>query len=426
VANEYPLTVDFCWKLAAALVEKFCKSENGRGLVVMGKDTRISGDMLEHALTASLCSFGADVKLLGVAPTPAVSMLTSKLRASVGIMISASHNPFYDNGIKLFNRYGLKLSDEEESELEKMTTNGTRRRVATGADLGRVFGDSSGLDSYRAEIKNSFDFYNAKIKIVLDSANGSFSNIAPNIFREFGFEVISINDSPNGTNINENCGVTNSHVLSEAVAYHKADVGIAFDGDGDRVFLADENGKILDGDQILAILAKSEENSEVVSTIMSNFGLEKYLTSLGTKLIKTNVGDRYVSEYMRSGDAKFGAEPSGHVVIKSHLLTGDGLFAGLKVIEYMLKSRKKCSQLYLFRPFPTVSKNLRISNKSVLLHSDVKKAIQKFSERLEGRGKLIVRPSGTEPVVRILAEGENPAELQKIVDELSQIMGNLQ
>jgi phosphoglucosamine mutase len=425
VANEPPLTVDLCWKLANAVAAKFCQPEGGGNLIIVGKDTRLSGDMFEHALAAALCSLGVNVKLLGVVPTPAVSMLTPELRADAGIMVSASHNPFYDNGIKLFNRHGLKLMDEEESELEKIMADGTLWRKATKADIGRVFYDSFGLDFYRTKIKNSFELQGAEIKIVLDSANGSFSHIAPDVLREFGFEVISINDFSNGININENCGVTSPHVLAEAVARHKADIGIAFDGDGDRVLLADENGEILDGDHILAILAKSEENSEVVSTIMSNFGLEKYLTSLEIKLIKTNVGDRYISEYMRSGNAKFGAEPSGHVIIKSHLLTGDGLFAALKVIEHMIKSQKKCSQLRLFRPFPTVSENVRIPNKSVLSRLDIKGAIQKFSQQLEGHGKLIVRPSGTESVVRILAEGENPSELQNIVGELSKIIGNM-
>jgi phosphoglucosamine mutase len=423
IANEPPLTVDLCEKLSDAVVARFCSSENGRKSIVIGKDTRLSGDMFEHALAAFLCSRGVEVRLLGVAPTPAVSMLTPALQASLGIMVSASHNPFYDNGLKLFNRHGLKLTNEEESELEEIMADKTQEPGETRTNIGRILEDSSGLDFYRARIKNSFNFSNARIKIVLDSANGSFSHIAPDVFRELGFEVISLNDAPNGVNINENCGVVHPNVLAEAVLSHGADVGVAFDGDGDRVLLADENGQILDGDHILAVLAQSEENAEVVSTIMSNFGLEKYLASQKIKLIKTDVGDRYISERMQSGDAKFGAEPSGHVIIKSHLLTGDGLFAALKVVEYMLKSGKKCSQLRLFQSFPTVSKNLRTADKSVLSRPDIEEAIQKFANRLKGRGKLIVRPSGTEPIIRILAEGDDPAELRSIVEELSLIIG---
>ncbi|MDR0678127.1 MAG: phosphoglucosamine mutase [Holosporaceae bacterium] len=425
VANKPPLTIDLCWKLAAAVVTGFCKSKSNENLILIGKDTRISGDMFEHALAACLCSLGVKVKLLGVVPTPAVSMLTSKLRANAGIMVSASHNPFQDNGIKLFRSNGLKLTDEEESKLEKtMADDGAHRRSATGTNIGRIFYVSSELDLYRARIKNSFNFSTAKIKIVLDSANGSFTSIAPDILRGFGFDVVSLNDVPNGVNINENCGVISPHILSENVVRHQADIGIALDGDGDRVLLADENGQILDGDHILAILTQSEETSEVVSTIMSNFGLEKYLSSQKIRLIKTNVGDRYISKYMQNSDAKFGAEPSGHIIIKSHLLTGDGLFAGLKVIEYMLKSGKKCSQLRLFSSFPTISKNLQTTDCAILSRPHVKKAIQQFTRQLKGRGKLIVRPSGTEPIIRILAEGENPPELHNIVDALSKIIGN--
>jgi phosphoglucosamine mutase len=367
VANEPPLTIDLCRKLSVALVAKFCRSKGSGNLIIIGKDTRISGDMFEHALAACLCSLGVNVQLLGVVPTPAVSMLTPELRADVGIMVSASHNPFRDNGIKLFRSNGQKLTDGEEFELEKMMADGgTHPCGAVGTDIGRISYASSALDLYRARIKNSFDFSATKMKIVLDCANGSFSAIAPDILRAFGFDVVSLNNAPNGVNINENCGVTSSHALTESVLHHRADIGIAFDGDGDRVLLADENGQLLDGDHILAILAQSEETSEVVSSVTSNFGLEKYLSSLKIKLTKTDVGDRYISEYMRNGEAKFGAEPSGHVIIKSHLLTGDGLFAGLKVVEYMLKSGKKGSQLRLFTPFPTVNKNLQTTDKAIL------------------------------------------------------------
>jgi phosphoglucosamine mutase len=248
------------------------------------------------------------------------------------------------------------------------------------------------------------------------------------LLREFGFEVISIHDSPNGVNINENCGAANPHSLRKAVLNYGADLGIAFDGDGDRVVLADECGNFLDGDHILAILVQSEPSKEVVSTIMSNLGLEKYLASIGIKLYRSAVGDRYISEYMQNSGVQLGAEPSGHVIVKSHAPTGDGLFAALKVLEYLVKSGKTCSQLRFFEPYPTVSRNLRVRDKSILQSSAVQRIIQKFEKQLDGRGKLVVRPSGTEPVIRIWAEGENATELEQMMDELKILaeIGNAQ
>jgi phosphoglucosamine mutase len=420
VAGEYPITLSFCRKLAEAVVLKFCKDKSR--LVIIGKDTRISGDMLEHVMAAAFCSFGVNVKLLGIVPTPAVAILTEKFEASVGVMISASHNPFRDNGLKLFNRFGLKLDDKEEEELEEIIAGSDSLPAETGSNIGRVEYDLSGLNFYREKIRNSFVFENPRIKILLDSSNGSFSFTAPNLLREFGFEVVSVNDSPNGVNINDNCGAVCPDVLGENVKRRGVDVGMAFDGDGDRVILADENGNILDGDQILAILAGAEHADEVVSTIMSNFGLERYLLSKGIRHVRTDVGDRRISERMQKSGAKLGGEQSGHIILRSHCLTGDGLFAGLKVLEYLLKSGGKCSELRLFEPLPAVSANVPVADKSVVFRPDAAEAVQKFTKRLEGRGKLIVRPSGTESAVRISVEGENPSELREIADALSQIM----
>ncbi|MDR0753207.1 MAG: phosphoglucosamine mutase [Holosporaceae bacterium] len=418
IANEYPLTVDFCPHLAGALALKFCSSVEKKHSVIIGKDTRISGDMLEHSLAAAFCAEGIDIALLGVVPTPAVSILTRELDASVGIMITASHNPFNDNGIKLFNGSGSKLSDGEEAELEEIIAANSRPHKTMTFNFGRVEYIPSSLNIYSTKIKNALNF-KGDCKIVVDCANGSFSAIAPDLLRKFGFEVISIHDSPNGVNINENCGAANPHALRKAVLHYGVDLGIAFDGDGDRVVLADECGNLLDGDHILAILVQSWLSKEVVSTIMSNLGLEKYLASIGVKLHRSAVGDRYISEYMQNNDVQLGAEPSGHVIVKSHAPTGDGLFAALKVLEYLVKSGKTCSQLRFFTPYPTVSKNLRVSDKSILQNPVVWRVIQNFEKRLDGRGRLVVRPSGTEPVIRIWAEGENATELEQMVNELS-------
>jgi phosphoglucosamine mutase len=428
-ANVYPLTIDMCSKLAQALAKKFKrpveKNSAIKPLVIIGKDTRISCDMLEHSLAASFSSLGIDVKLIGTCPTPAVSILTPKFNAVLGIMISASHNHFSDNGIKIFNEFGLKLKDGDEEEIESIMEN-IDESCENSTDFGRIeyerpLHNGVAIDIYCDQIKKMFRF-EKKIKIVVDSSNGSFSEIAPKIFREFGFDLISINDSPNGTNINEDCGVMNPHIISSEVLKNKADLGIAFDGDGDRLLLCDEFGNLMNGDCILAILVESEnlKNSEVVSTVMANFGLEQYLKSRQIQLVRTKVGDRYIAEYMQKSKAKFGGEPSGHMIIKEHALTGDGLFASLKILEYLVRSKKKASELCkIFSAYPTVSRNIKVKDKSIISRSVVAEQIWKFEKQLLNRGKLIVRASGTESLIRISAEGENESELKNIVDILS-------
>ena len=422
VANKYPLTIDMCIKLTGALVEKFKMKEHD--LVIIGKDTRISGDMFEHALAAAFCAHGIDVKLLGVVPAPSVSILVKQLKASSGIMISASHNPFYDNGIKIFDADGLKLPDEDEIKIENLIEQHVSSKYSES--FGRVERDFSALNLYREKILNAFQFNReetSKLKIVSDCSNGSFSDIAPEIFRKFGFNVISIADTPSGTNINEKCGVTNPQNISSAVLKNNADFGIAFDGDGDRVTLCDENGEIADGNHIIAALAESaslKEGSEVVSTIMANYGLEKYLNDKKIKLIRTKVGDRYLSEYMRKSEATIGGEPSGHVIVREHALTGDGLFTALKVIDYLIKTKQKCSRLRkIFDLFPSILENVKTNDKSIINEKHVADLIQKFQNSLKGRGKLIIRPSGTEPLIRISAEGQNIDELREIVKTIS-------
>lgn len=447
MANRFPMTLDVCEKLTKALMI-FKKDYDASPVktIIIGKDTRVSCDIFEHALAAQFASLGVDVRLIGVCPTPAISILTKILGASFGIMISASHNPYWDNGIKIFKSNGLKLTDAEELLIENIMESCDQLHCFPEIiedKVGRIFPDTSLLNIYIERIKSMFstvfpsdiDTHSSR-KIVLDSSNGSFSRIAPEILRTFGFEVISINDSPNGTNINKNCGIMHPDVISRATLEHKADVGIAFDGDGDRVLLCDEKGRFLDGDHILAILIESVKSSsdnpdsnpsdcaEVVSTIMANFGFEKHLVSRGISLVRTQVGDRYLSEYMQKNPSVlFGGEPSGHIIIREHALTGDGLCAALKILAYINKSGRKLMELCdIFASYPVVSRNAKIrkgfDKHSLLKDHRITDLMQKYEQQLSNRGKLIIRPSGTESVIRISAEGEDKQELELIISDI--------
>ncbi len=421
-ANVYPLTIDMCRKLAKAIYKKFLSYDLKRKTIFIGKDTRMSGDVFEHSLAAEFCAMGVDVKLFGVIPTPAVSILTNKLGADLGIMISASHNPYSDNGIKLFNSFGLKLSDEEELGLEDIIFNNNEDFNVSNDKFGRVVFDRAAHKMYQDIFERVFSFdkdITNKLNIVMDSSNGAMYKIAPQVFRNLGFNVVSLFDNPDGVNINDNCGVTHPEILSRAVLNNNADFGIAFDGDGDRVLICDEKGQLLNGEDILAILSLEGGHKEIVSTIMTNFGFEKYLERRGIKLIKTNVGDRYISEYLRYNSADLGGEPSGHIIIKSHAPTGDGLFAGLKAIEMMLRSGKKFSELRVFDHVLSVNKNVEVADKSVIENESIKEIIENCRTKLAEKGKLIVRPSGTEPLIRITAEGEDSDLINSIVGKIS-------
>lgn len=437
-ANIFPMTVDVCGKLAKALVaKKKGDSTISSGVIIIGKDTRISCDIFEHSLAAQFASLGIDVKLIGVCPTPAISILTKAVQADFGIMISASHNPYLDNGIKTFNSNGLKLTDTEEAEIEELMESDPAAVFSEEIikdKVGRISCDPSLLNIYIDRIKSAFLFdheVSAKTKIVLDSSNGSFSHIAPQILRNFGFEVISINDVPNGVNINENCGMTHPEVIATATQEHEADIGIAFDGDGDRVLLCDAGGHFLDGDHILAalvedvLLTSATPPHEVVSTIMSNFGFEKYLKDLGINLTRTPVGDRYISEYMqKSPQSLFGGEPSGHVIVRKHALSGDGLFTALKVLKYLEKSHKKLGDLCnIFMSYPVISRNIKVKDRHdkirLINNKSVAELRIKYEQQLLNRGKIIVRPSGTESLIRVSVEGEDETELRKIVADIS-------
>jgi phosphoglucosamine mutase len=381
--------------------------------------------MFEHALAAAFCSCGIQVRLLGIVPTPAVSILTKELGAAVGVMVSASHNPFNDNGLKIFASSGCKLDDRQQTELEKIMLDDTVSwPTVTGPDVAGTRGEKDSIDLYLEKIRVSVAFRNQTggIRVVLDSANGVFSAIAPQLLREFGFDVLSTHDSPDGININHCCGATNPHVLSGNVVRYQAQVGIAFDGDGDRVILADENGRIIDGDHLLAILAQSEKFlcPELVSTVMANLALEKYLASNGVKLTRTEVGDRYISECMQKCAATLGGEPSGHIILKSHSLTGDGLFAGLKVLEYAVNSGRKLSELNdIFHSCPSLSKSVPVDDKSVIDAHEVREEVEKIEATLGHKGRLVLRPSGTEPVVRIYLESEISSELENMAQSLA-------
>ncbi|MDR1334549.1 MAG: phosphoglucosamine mutase, partial [Holosporaceae bacterium] len=422
VANEYPLTPEMCLKLARSLKVYNLLKEGSS--VIIGKDTRISGDMLEYALAAAFCSCGIQVGLLGVVPTPAVSILTEKLGASIGIMVSASHNPFNDNGLKIFNSSGCKLNDHQEAELEKIVLDNTVFcQTVTGAVIARTRDEKKSINLYLEKIRKSFAFksQNAAVRIVLDSANGVFSSIAPQLLKEFGFDVVSTHDSPDGININYCCGATNPQVLSENVIKYRAQAGIAFDGDGVRVILADENGHFIDGDHMLAILAQAEnfQCPELVSTVMSNLALEKYLAFNCVRLVRTDVGDRYISECMQKSKATLGGEPSGHIILKSHSLTGDGLFAGLKVLEYAVNSGRKLSELNnIFRSYPSFSKSVYVSDKDIAQDSKVLEEVEKIRATIGDKGRLVLRPSGTESVIRIYLESEISSGLENITQSL--------
>ncbi|MDR1551249.1 MAG: hypothetical protein LBS14_01035 [Holosporaceae bacterium] len=429
IVNEYPMTLEVCQKIAEAIFVKFCFCDNKQviPLVLIGHDPRSSADMFECAMSAVFFARGVNVLQAGVVSTPHLAMLTRSLLANVGIMISASHNPGQYNGIKLFTCGGAKLTDKEEVDLEKIIGESyARSPVRNEGPVGRYSSLSLHHSEYYEKIENVFriNMEQARAtKVVVDCANGSVSYYVLRTLSEaYGFDILCINNQPNGTNINENCGVTHPQIICDAVLEYQADVGLSFDGDGDRILISDENGKILDGDHILALLAMSESCKEVVSTIMANTALEQYLSFQGIRLVRTAVGDRHVSDYMQKNNLEFGAEPSGHVIIASHLMSGDGLFAGLKILEIMLRSRKKSSELRLFESYPTIRRDLPIRDKSVVEEPGVRRRIQELQKQLEGKGKLIVRPSGTEPMIRIMAEGNDVAELQRAVDDLSQIL----
>jgi phosphoglucosamine mutase len=395
--------------------------------VVIGKDTRLSGYMLESAMTAGFLSTGMDVFLFGPLPTPAVAMLTRSLRADLGVMISASHNPFADNGIKLFGPDGYKLSDDQEMAIEKLVDTGAASKLAGPRELGRAKRIEDAQARYIEFVKRTFpkELRLEGLRIVVDTANGASYKVAPAALWELGAEVIQIGDEPDGFNINEKCGSTLPQSMCEKVREMRADIGIALDGDADRVIIADEHGRVIDGDQLMALIATSWakqgmlQGGGLVATIMSNLGLERHLSAHGLSLARTKVGDRYVVEHMRAHEYNVGGEQSGHIVLSDFSTTGDGLIAALQVMAEVVRTKRPVSEVcHQFDPVPQVLKNVRYKTGKPLEDDGVVKAIEGAKERLGHKGRLVIRPSGTEPLIRVMAEGDDETLVNALVDEL--------
>jgi phosphoglucosamine mutase len=396
-----------------------------RHRVLIGKDTRLSGYMIETALVAGFTSVGMDVLLTGPIPTPAVGMLTRSMRADIGVMISASHNPYDDNGIKLFGPDGFKLSDEVEHQIEALMDSDLAKRLAKSPDLGRAKRIDGVQDRYIEFAKRTLpkNISLGGLRIVVDCANGAAYRVAPEALRELDAEVISIGIEPNGFNINRECGSTEPAALCQKVKEMRADIGIALDGDADRVLIADERGRIVDGDQLLAVIAESwKEDGRlakpgIVGTVMSNLGFERYLGGLGLSLVRTPVGDRYVLEHMRAHGFNVGGEQSGHIILSDYTTTGDGFLAALQVLAVVKKQGQPVSKVcHRFEALPQVMKNVRYKSGKPLEDAKVRSAIEVAEQRLDGHGRLIVRPSGTEPVIRVMGEGDDKVLVEEVVD----------
>ena len=423
-ANIYPMTAGMAFKIGAAAGRYFRNDGSNGHRVVIGKDTRLSGYMFENALTAGLTSTGMNVLLLGPVPTPAVGLLTTSMRADVGIMISASHNPHHDNGIKFFGPDGFKLSDEAEAEIEALVASDIE--PAKAQNIGRAKRIDDGRFRYAERVKVTFQHGMRLdgLKVVIDCANGAGYKVAPEVLWELGATVIPVGVSPDGYNINDGCGSTSTMSAAETIRSHGADVGICLDGDADRLMILDENGDVADGDQIMALFAArwavsgKLSGDTLVATVMSNLGLERYMQAQGLNLLRTGVGDRYVVEAMRAGGFNLGGEQSGHIVMTDFATTGDGLLAGLQFLAAMIETGEKASALTRnFETVPQMLKNVRYGVGQTPLEADkVKSVIADAEVKLVGKGRLLIRKSGTEPLVRVMAECEDADLLAQIVD----------
>ncbi len=426
-ANKHPMTAEVALRVGLAAGKLFLRDPERRHLVVIGKDTRLSGYMIEPALVAGFTSVGMDVRLFGPLPTPAVAMMTRSMRADLGVMISASHNDFADNGIKLFGPDGYKLSDAREAQIEALMDEGLQEGLAPPTGLGRVQRIDDAQARYVEIVKASFprSLTLNGLRVVIDCANGAAYKVAPTALYELGAEVISVGVSPNGTNINDECGSTHPQTMAKAVREYRADIGIALDGDADRLVICDERGQIVDGDQIMAIIANAWAEAGrlsgggVVATVMSNLGLERFLHERKLTLERTKVGDRYVMERMREGGFNLGGEPSGHVILSDVSTTGDGLIAALQVLTVLVTSGKPMSALARqFEPVPQKLENVRFSGGEPLKTDRVKQAIHDGERRLNGSGRVLVRASGTEPLIRVMAEGDDERLVAEVVRDI--------
>lgn len=431
VANLYPLTPELAFRLGKAAAF-FFKKDRKRASLAIGRDTRLSGPMLEEAISSGITSAGGDVFKLGILPTPAIAYLTKSLKADAGIVISASHNPYSDNGIKFFSRRGFKLSDDYERKIEELLFKKREVPRPTGRGIGRIYSIDDAPRRYEEFVLKSFPpglnlrGYN----IVVDCANGATYQVAPQILRELGAELITLNNSPDGTNINENCGSLYPEVVQKKVLKEKADVGISFDGDGDRVIPVDEKGEVVDGDQVMALCAQEMirkgrlPKRTLVATVMSNLGLDLVLERMGGEVLRTPVGDRYVLDKMLKRNLKLGGEQSGHIIFLEHNTTGDGIITALQILSIMKRRNKSLSELAtVMEKFPQVLINVRIKKKKDPLKvSEIKKEIKKAEKRLKERGRILVRLSGTEPLIRVMVEGRDKKEIEAIARDMSKII----
>ncbi len=424
LTNSKVMSAEMAMKVGMAAGAHFVRGDH-RHRVVIGKDTRLSGYMLEDALVAGFTSVGMDVVQIGPMPTPAVAMLTRSMRADLGVMISASHNPYHDNGIKLFGPDGYKLSDADERQIEALIEGTPVLAPADKIGRARRVEDARGRYIHFAKSCFPEELRLDGLKIVIDCAHGAAYNVAPSALWELGADIVPIGVTPNGTNINDKCGSTHPQLLQETVVASGADIGIALDGDADRLIIVDEKGRVVDGDQIMALIGASWADNGtlkgggVVATVMSNLGLERFLHGKGLTLERTAVGDRYVLERMRSGGFNVGGEQSGHMILSDYGTTGDGLVAALQVLAELVRTGKAASEvLHQFEPVPQLLKNVRFSGGKPLDADSVKRVIADAEAELNGSGRLVIRPSGTEPVIRVMAEGDDAAQVEAVVDRI--------
>lgn len=425
-SNTGAITAETALKVAMAAAQVLARGSHRRK-VVIGKDTRLSGYMLEPAMQAGFISMGLDVVLVGPMPTPAVAMLTRSLRADLGVVISASHNPYEDNGIKLFGADGYKLTDETEAEIEALLATDLTARLVPSAQMGRAARLEDASGRYIEYVKNTFPkgLRLDGLKIVVDCANGAAYKVAPRILYELGADVVPIGVAPDGTNINRHCGATATDIMCERVVKHGAHLGIALDGDADRLILCDEQGQVIDGDQIMALIASAMhargdlDGGGVTATVMSNLGLERHLKAKGLKLFRTPVGDRYVVDHMRQSGCNIGGEQSGHIILGDYSTTGDGLIAALQVLAVIRTSGRPVSEICrVFTPVPQLLQNVRTQSPVSLDAASMREAIRIAEGKLGDGGRILIRKSGTEPLVRVMAEGDDAALVKSVVQDL--------
>ena len=428
VANIYPMTTEIAMQVGRAIAFQV-KGQSKRHRIVIGKDTRLSGYMIENALAAGICSMGVDVLLVGPLPTPGIAFITTSMRADAGVVISASHNPFQDNGIKIFSSNGFKLSDEYEADIEELIFSQKMAALRPVADeVGRARRIDDARGRYTVFLKNTFPqkFNLDGMHIVLDCAHGATYGVAPHVFEELGAKVTTFGVNPDGRNINKDCGALHPQHMAEVVRQIGADIGLALDGDGDRLIVADEKGRIIDGDHVMAICAaelmkqRKLKKKTLVATVMSNMGLEVAMQQMGGRMVRTSVGDRYVVEEMRKNGYSFGGEQSGHLVFLDHITTGDGNLAALQLLAIMKKQRKPLSELAtVMESFPQVLKNVRTSSHIDVSHiPQFSTTVLKMEQKLGDSGRILVRPSGTESLIRVMIEGQDESMIEAMADEL--------